>query len=698
MEPPTEAEMRAKLAEVVDVPDPSTRRRRRRTRKPRGPSAEDVRKEEIRAEAVEILEQWRASFTSGLRAKESSDEEFDEKKGVMVKLTLKQRKARRKMKDKLHRRAERKARGGRLAGVAAFYRTYIASKKADGTRAGREYRLQTITFDKKGKEVLKADESGAKFPPSLMDQQAFLTLERWALRYKITQGEMHKVYDAFLENLHAKKHPDDSHKIPNRISTYFFQDLFDHQTSEATSLILIPLLFVKDLHGLKRARDVGCITFPRFLIAGYEFARQSPCGVTLKFLRLLLDPHACDEKAYVPLKPFEDLVSLMHGGTPKGHLHLFAALFGEKTHVRFPDLVRACCACPVLLRPLRLFHAQFQRKFFWSEFWARHQRPCLDPEDEALFGPLMVSPALERSLVTHATLEKAWRLTAKRLLGWVRVRATIPSSDYWLGPDLDACRDLEDPLVRADAAYVFATTALLRSLYGLRFGKLLSDLLFDAKPFATGALYDALWKAYDTPLRVAIVAGGADLNPGGDTTATPRRRPVREWPAPVPQDGQDFLRRRPADAMTLGWQKFTDPATDRAFHYHVASHTSQWLDPRHDYTFAGHDGRAAYHFPEREALQPRQRSYTFGDLELAGAREEPQAAEPAPAPAPAGPPEPAPAPKLSVFGRLAALSPKKQAEGASAPKLSVFGRLAALSPKKQAEGVAPADSPVVEES
>jgi hypothetical protein len=60
-----------------------------------------------------------------------------------------------------------------------------------------------------------------------------------------------------------------------------------------------------------------------------------------------------------------------------------------------------------------------------------------------------------------------------------------------------------------------------------------------------------------------MVAGGVDLNPSGDTTATPRRRPVREWPAPVPQDGDDFLRRRPADAMTLGWQKFTDPAGSR---------------------------------------------------------------------------------------------------------------------------------------
>ena len=78
-----------------------------------------------------------------------------------------------------------------------------------------------------------------------------------------------------------------------------------------------------------------------------------------------------------------------------------------------------------------------------------------------------------------------------------------------------------------------------------------------------------------------MVAGGVDLNPSGETTATPRRRPVREWPAPVPQDGDDFLRRRPADAMTLGWQKFTDPATEREFHYHVASHKSQAVHESH---------------------------------------------------------------------------------------------------------------------
>ena len=132
---------------------------------------------------------------------------------------------------------------------------------------------------------------------------------------------MYKVYEAYYDNLHAKKHPDDSHKVPNRISTYYFQDLFDHSTAEATSLILIPLLFVKELHGLKRARDVGCITFPRFLIAGYDFARQSPAGVILKFFRLLLDPGMISPDALVPLKPFEDLVSLMHGAVWKSKFY-----------------------------------------------------------------------------------------------------------------------------------------------------------------------------------------------------------------------------------------------------------------------------------------------------------------------------------------------------------------------------------------
>lgn len=183
----------------------------------------------------------------------------------------------------------------------------------------------------------------------------------------------------------------------------------------------------------------------------------------------------------------------MHGGTPKAHLHLFSSLFGDKTHVRFPELIRACCACPVLLRPLRLFHLQMQRKFFWCEFWSRHQLPCLDPVEEALFGCLMVAPSLERSLVNHATLEKSWRLTARRLLGWIRIRTTKSSSSYWLELELDECRDLDDELT-VTPIYVFETTNLLRDMYGLRFGKLLADLLFDRKSFAVGALHDAVWK------------------------------------------------------------------------------------------------------------------------------------------------------------------------------------------------------------
>ena len=107
----------------------------------------------------------------------------------------------------------------------------------------------------------------------------------------------------------------------------------------------------------------------------------------------------------------------------------------------------------------------------------------------------MVAPSLERSLVNHSTLEKSWRLTARRLLGWIRVRATKSSTTYWLDLEMDECRDLDDETVLTDSIYIFETTTLLRDMYGLRFGKLLADLLFDTKSFAVGALHDAAWKS-----------------------------------------------------------------------------------------------------------------------------------------------------------------------------------------------------------
>ena len=175
---PTEEEMRAKLAEAAPREGRETRaeaderrrqerRARRRARRqrnqpPPGPTKEEMKRNEIKAEADAILESWRSSFTAGLRAKESSDEELDEKTGKMRKLTVKERKRRRKLRAAAMRRAAAKARGGRLAWVVAAYRKYLASKRADGTRAGREYRIQTTTVDSKGKEVVRPDESGAK--------------------------------------------------------------------------------------------------------------------------------------------------------------------------------------------------------------------------------------------------------------------------------------------------------------------------------------------------------------------------------------------------------------------------------------------------------------------------------------------------------------------------------------------------------
>ena len=141
----------------------------------------------------------------------------------------------------------------------------------------------------------------------------------------------------------------------------------------------------------------------------------------------------------------------------------------------------------------------------------------------------MVAPSLERSLVNHSTLERSWRLTARRLLGWIRIRTTKTSSSYWLDLELDECRDLDDDTVLTDSIYIFETTTLLRDMYGLRFGKLLADLLFDNKPFAVGALHDAAWKLSSTPSsRRGSGANGASMAWGARTLIPTQARRALE--------------------------------------------------------------------------------------------------------------------------------------------------------------------------
>ena len=130
-----------------------------------------------------------------------------------------------------------------------------------------------------------------------------------------------------------------------------------------------------------------------------------------------------------------------------------------------------------------------------------------------------------------------------------------------------------------------------------RFGKFVATLAFDARPLAPGALPASTWALFEEPLRSCLEPGGADLDCTATTTATPRRRPVREWPNPVAEDphvlkGPDsFYHKQPADVLRHGWTTLRDPQSGADFYYHAPTGESQWLDPRYDYLVSGWEGR-----------------------------------------------------------------------------------------------------------
>ena len=210
-------------------------------------------------------------------------------------------------------------------GWAGFKHRYHRRKEAFYGRVARAKVLRPcVSLHRRYKEMKKpkrhtegyrVDDTGPEFPASLMDRASYMQLELWARTHNVTQEELYAVYEAYKAQLALKTHPDESRKLPNRISLLYFQDLFDHGMSEAASLVLLPTLFVKEMHGLQKAKVNYEIDFVRFIIAGYSFARCSPAGIVLKFFRLLLDYHMTEnERVYVTVRPFEELVGLIHGG------------------------------------------------------------------------------------------------------------------------------------------------------------------------------------------------------------------------------------------------------------------------------------------------------------------------------------------------------------------------------------------------
>jgi len=287
----------------------------------------------------------------------------------------------------------------------------------------------------------QVDETGPPLSASVTDRASFLQLRLFARAKGVTQADLIKLFEKYEDHYVGRVHPDGSVKAPNKMSMLLFQDFFDRTSTEAVSLVLIPLLFVKDNFGLAPPETSTEIDFVRFVCAGYAFGQASPAGLIVYFFRLLLDYAMCSAKALVPLKPFEDLVGLLHGGLSRPLLALMREVFEDATFLRFGDLVRACLSAPLLLLPLFQFQRSFRSKFFGKTFWHIHAAPCFDPLEAPLFDDLAIHPKYESAIADIDTTESSWRLTARRLVARVLKQAEAPpSAELLLGetPQQDA--------------------------------------------------------------------------------------------------------------------------------------------------------------------------------------------------------------------------------------------------------------------
>lgn len=379
-------------------------------------------------------------------------------------------------------------------------------------------------------------------PLSLVDRASDDLLRVFARTNEVTQAELLSVYANYRQQFTSAFHPDGSRKPTNCISMDYIQDQFNRTSLESASLIFIPMLFVQESHGLpSRPRINNEIDFTRFIVAGYAFLRLSPAALILKLFRLLLDFPMTMTNAEIPLRPFEQLVGLLHGGINKPLLALLREAFGvDQRCARFGDVVRVCLNMPPIALPVLLFQKRLRSMLFGKAFWCRHAEPCLDPADY-LFDDLAIHPSLEVALDAIESAEAAWRLCARRLCAW----AASPSSQYrcfWSNAHLEKTNE---------AGPSRASANLLRDHMGYRLACFFETLANDDVSLAHSALRFAL---------------------DGDTRL--------------------FLHIDPAttSVANLDWSNCHDEKTNRDYFCCPALGVSTWEDPRSDILYAASPG------------------------------------------------------------------------------------------------------------
>ena len=414
----------------------------------------------------------------------------------------------------------------------------------------------------------QVDETGPPFDSALMDRRAYQQLQLFSRKHGVTQKDLQLLWSQYQDEFESKSHPDGSRKPSLKLSMLYFQDLYDRTSTEAVSLVMVPLLFVKDAHGLPKPMNPNEIDFVRFVIAGYHFGAASPAGLVIIFFRLLLDYAACSSNAMIPLRPFEELVGLLHGGLNRPLLALMLEAFEDLSAVRFGDLVRSCVAMPLLLWPLFQFQRSFRRKFLGNEFWYHHALPCFDPFPEAtFFDDLAIHPRFEIAIddvfldAPTGDTERCWRLIRRRLLA--DILAQTPEQRQPPRPKNKERRKKKKKKNRKEKAKKNCWRDLTVQ----------DDAVLTATDLAT--VRTRLRDRHGDRVASFFLALSDDLTVGSlrNALATDARLGVLD----------DVLKSKDLPTLLTDFRPIEDPASRRTFYHNAATGLSTWSNPNADF-------------------------------------------------------------------------------------------------------------------
>jgi hypothetical protein len=216
-------------------------------------------------------------------------------------------------------------------------------------------------------------EQSVGFSPSMFIGKEFDTLKKFCNKRGVHQRHLNFLFKKYLSG-------DDIYLREFRVNAFDLKDQFDSHSKVLRELseIFFPMIYQRELGGLKKPQSLSEVTFPRFVIITYIFCAQPIPDLILELFAILRQRFNLKLDATIHAYNLEQMVSLFaehlkSSATLEYMLQMFRKV-RKDSEFTIGEVIRIAIKYPLSFYVLKSFQKHVRRMFLGDKFWANQKK------------------------------------------------------------------------------------------------------------------------------------------------------------------------------------------------------------------------------------------------------------------------------------------------------------------------------------